>query len=189
MSYRGRSLLAPFHFDMTVAPSQLEVAAPRIFSKRRFFSKRSKPSAQESPLTGHAASPVYFELSLLDETVTYPHMNSIVLISDMLPWAIPVTVPSDEYVTLGHVWQSLHISLRTPVSTTEWKCLSDSAQRDVANAFYARIDGIRDLSLRKRQVCRGVRRLDFLLGNTQLVGISSVPGEPGVFTLHWGIIP
>jgi len=40
--------------------------------------------------------------------------------------------------------------------------------------------------LREKQLNKGVRRLDFLLGNTKLLGIAPVPDKPGIFTLCWG---
>lgn len=185
MSYNGR--IAPFHFDVTVAPSQLVESVPQKFGKGGLFFKCLRPSAQQSPLTGHSPSPVSFELSLLGEPVIYPLMSSITLFSELLPWSIPVgaETPGDE-VTIFHVWQTLHTSLRTPISKSEWNCLSAHTQNIVSAAFYRRLGGIRDHSLREKQFRRGVRRLDFLLGNTELLGITAVPGKPGVFTLHWG---
>lgn len=178
---------APFQFDITVAPSQLADPVPQKFGKGGWLFKCSRPPAQQSPLTGRSPSPICFDLSLLDDPVTYPLMNSIILFSDILPWSTPVgaEIPGGA-VTIYDVLESLHTSLRTPISKSEWDHLSAHTQNSVSAAFYRRLGGIRDHSLREKQFRRGVRRLDFLLGNTKLLGIAAVPGKPGVFTLHWG---
>ena len=185
VAYNGR--VPPLYFDVTVAPSQLADTAPQTPSKGGWFSKCSRPSAKQSPLTGRSASPVNFELSLLDEPVTYPHMNSIVILSDLLPWSTRVEAPTpDDVVTIFDVLQTLHTVLRIPISKSEWNSLSAHAQESISAAFYRRLGGIRDHSSREKQLKKGVRRLDFLLGNTKLLGIAAVPDKPGVFTLHWG---
>lgn len=182
--FNGRA--APLSFDATVAPSQLEDPVPWKPSKGGWFCKSSRSSAQESPLTGRSASPVHFEPSLLDEPVTYPHMTSIVLFSDLLPWStrVEAQAPGD-VVTIFDVWQTLHTFLRTPISKSEWNSLSSQTQHSVSASFYYRLGGIRDHSSREKQLKKGVRRLDFLLGNTKLLGISPVPGKPGTFTVVW----
>ena len=182
--YNGR--VPPLYFDITVAPSQWADTAPQP-SKGGWLSKCSRTSAQKSPLTGRSASPVRFELSLLDEPVVYPHMNSIVLFSDLLPWStrVEAEMPGD-VVTIFDVLQTLHTVLRIPISKSEWNSLSAHAQDSISAAFYRRLGGIRDYSSRDKQLKKGVRRLDFLLGNTKLLGLAAVPDKPGVFTLYWG---
>ena len=183
--YSGR--VPPLYFDITVAPSQLADPVPQKPSKGGWLPKCSHPSAQQSPLTGRSASPVCFELSLMDEPVTYPHMNSIVLFSDLLPWSIRVEAATpDDVVTIFDVLQTLHTVLRIPISKSEWNSLSAHAQESISAAFYRRLGGIRDHTFREKQLKKGVRRLDFLLGNTKLLGIAAVPDKPGVFTLYWG---
>ncbi|KAF9783871.1 hypothetical protein BJ322DRAFT_1007653 [Thelephora terrestris] len=130
---------------------------------------------------------VRFELSLLDEPVTYPHMTSVVLFSDLLPWSTRVEAQTPGgVVTIFDVLETLHTALRTPISKSEWNSLSSHTQNSVSGAFYHRLGGIRDHLLREKQLRKGVRRLDFLLGNTKLLGISAVADKPGVFTLYWG---
>ena len=184
VSYNGR--VPSLYFDITVAPSQLADPVPQKPSKGGWYSKGSRSSAQQSPLTGRSASPVRFELSLLDESVTYPHMNSITLFSDLLPWSTRVEAATpDGVVTIFDVLQTLHTFLRIPISKSEWNSLSANTQGTVSAAFYRRLGGIRDHPMREKQLSKGIRRLDFLLGNTKLLGISAVPDKPGVFTLHW----
>ncbi|KAF9645925.1 hypothetical protein BDM02DRAFT_3063862, partial [Thelephora ganbajun] len=109
----------------------------------------------------------------LDEPVAYPHMTSIVLFSDLLPWSTRVEAPTPgDVVTIFDVLQTLHTVLRTPISKSEWNSLSAHTQDSVSTAFYHRLGGIRDRSAREKQLKKGVRRLDFLLGNTKLLGIS-----------------
>ena len=175
------------YFDITTAPSQLADPVPQTPNKGRWLPKRSRPSVQQSPLTGRAPSPVRFKLSLLDEPVTYPHLNSIVLFSDLLPWStrVDAATPGDA-VTIFDVLQTLHTVLRIPISKSEWNSLSAHTQNAVSVAFYRRLGGIRDPFLREKQLNKGVRRLDFLLGDTKVLGIAPVPDKPNVFTLYWG---
>ena len=182
VSYSGR--VPPLCFDVTVSPSQLADQRPSVGA---WSPKYSRSSAQQSPLTGRSASPVRFELSLLDEPVTYPYMNSVVLFSDLLPWSTRVEAATpDDVVTIFDVLQTLHTVLRIPISKSEWNSLAPHAQDSISAAFYRRLGGIRDHALREKQLKKGVRRLDFLLGDTKLLGIAVVPDKPGVFTLHWG---
>jgi hypothetical protein len=185
ISYNGRT--APLHFDVTVAPSQLADPVLQYPGMGRWAYKSSPPSAQRSPLTGRSVSPVRFELALLDEPVTYPHRTTIVLFSDLLPWStrVEAETPGD-VVTIFDVLQTLHTALRTPISKFEWNGLSVYTQNSVSAAFYHRLGGIRDHSSREKQLKKGVRRLDFLLGNTKLLGIAAVPDKPDAFTLCWG---
>ena len=185
VSYSGR--VPPLYFDITVAPSQLPDTVPQQSKKRGWFPKCSRPSVQQSPLTGRTASPVRFDLSLLEEPVTYPHMTSVVLFSDLLPWStrVEAAMPGD-VVTIFDVLQTLHTALRTPISKSEWNSLSAYTQNSVSAAFYRRLGGVRDHSSREKQLGKGVRRLDFLLGNTKLLGIAAIADKPGFFTLYWG---
>lgn len=142
---------------------------------------------EQSPLTGRPPSPVRFDPSLLDEPVTYPHMSSIILFSDLLPWSNRVEAETPGgVVTIFDVLQTLHAALRTQISKTEWNSLSSHTQNSVSAAFYRRVGGIRDHSLKEEQFEKGVRKLDFLLGNTMLLGLAAIPDKPGVFTLYWG---
>lgn len=185
ISYDSR--VAPLRFDVTVAPSQLADSIPQRLHAGGWLSAVSRSPVQRSPLTGRSPSPVRFELSLLDEPVTYPHMTSIVLFSDLLPWSTRVEAQTPGgVVTIFDVLQTLHTALRTPISKPEWNSLPAHTQDSVSGAFYHRLGGIRDHSSRDKQLRKGVRRLDFLLGNTKLLGIAAVPDKPGVFTLYWG---
>ena len=185
VSYSGRT--PPLYHDVTVAPSHLADSVPQKARKGGWLSKYSRPSVHQSPLTGRSAPPVHFELSLLGEPVAYPHMGSIVLFSDLLPWSthVEAATPND-VVTIFDVLQALHTALRIPISKSEWNSLSSHTQNSVSAAFYHRLGGIRDHSLREKQLKKGVRRLDFLLGNTKLLGIAGIPDKPGYFTLYWG---
>ena len=185
VSYDGR--IPPLYFDVAVAPSQLPDPVPQQSKMGGWFFKCSRPSVQQSPLTGRTASPVRFDLSLLEEPVTYPHMSSIVLFSDLLPWStrVEAAMPGDA-VTIFDVLQTLHTVLRTPISKSEWNSLSAHTQNSVSAAFYHRLGGVRDRGLREKQLGKGVRRLDFLLGNTKLLGIAAIVDKPGFFTLYWG---
>lgn len=183
VSYDNR--IAPrLQFDVTVSPSHL---IPLVPNKGGWLSTSLRPSVQQSPLTGRSPSLVPFELSLLDEPVTYPQMTSIILFSDLLPWSTRIEAETPgSAVTIFDVLDTLHTALRTPISKSEWNSLPPHTQNAVSTSFYHRLGGIQDHSLRDKQFRRGVRRLDFLLGNTKLLGIAPVPNKPDGFTLYWG---
>ena len=123
---------------------------------------------------------------LLSEQATYPASHTITLITEALPWSITVTAKST-FVTVYDVLQALHSSLRLQVATTEWTSLSRASQEVIAASFHKRVDGFSDRIKRGKQLGKGVRRLDFLVGHTRLYGISPFEERPGVFLVHWGV--
>ena len=123
---------------------------------------------------------------LLSQQATYPASPSIILLTEALPWSITVEAKSS-FVTVYDVLQALHSSLRLQVTKTEWASLSRASQDMIAAYFHKRVDGFSDLVKREKQLGRGVRRLDFLVGRTRLYGISPFGEKPGVFKVHWEI--
>jgi len=121
---------------------------------------------------------------LLSEPAIYPATPSIILLTDALPWSITVTTKST-FITLYDVLQALHSSLRLQVTKVEWASLSRASQAVISTSFHKRVNGFSDRIKREKQLGRGVRRLDFLVGRTRLFGISALGGKPGVYKVHW----
>ena len=159
-------------FDLAFPPSYLLVPdSPALGSDRSSASSRSFESANPT---------------LLSEQATYPASSSITLLTEALPWSITVTAKST-FVTVYDVLQALHSSLRLQVTKVEWASLPLASKDVIAASFHKRADGFSDRLKREKQLGKGVRRLDFLVGRTRLYGISPFGKKPGVFKVHWEI--
>ncbi|KAF9644374.1 hypothetical protein BDM02DRAFT_3071275, partial [Thelephora ganbajun] len=111
------------------------------------------------------------DLTLLSEPATYPPSASITLLTEALPWSITVTAKST-FVTVYDVLQALRSSLRFQVTKVEWASLSRASQDVIAASFHKRVGGFSNRLKREKQLGKGVRRLDFLVGRTRPYGIS-----------------
>ena len=159
-------------FDLAFPPSYLLVPdSPTLGSDHSSASSRSFESVN---------------LSLLSEQATYPASPSITLLTEALPWSITATTKST-FVTVYDVLQALHSSLRLQVTKKEWASLSRASQDVIAASFHKRVDGFTDRLKREKQLGKGVRRLDFLVGRTRLYGISPLGDRPDVFKVHWEV--
>ena len=157
-------------FDLAFPPSYLLVPdSPSLSSDRSSTSSCSIDSVN---------------LMLLSEPAIYPATPSIILLTDALPWSITVTTKST-FVTLYDVLQALHSSLRLQVTKVEWASLSRASQAVISASFHKRVDGFPDRIKREKQLGKGVRRLDFLVGRTRLFGINAFGEKPGVYKVHW----
>jgi len=158
-------------FDLAFPPSYLLVPDSPALSSSSSFSSRSVENAN---------------LMLLYEPAIHPATPSITLLTEALPWSITVTAKSS-FVTLFDVLQALHSSLRLQVTKTEWASLSRASQIAISASFHKRISAFSDRIKREKQLGKGVRRLDFLVGRTRLFGISPFGEKQGVYKVDWGI--
>nr|GAT45116.1 predicted protein [Mycena chlorophos] len=165
-----------FHFDL---------------SNNRFLPLRRAPHnpAQSMPLgAAELALPAF-----------HPPRAAIRIIHPMLPfWPIDVTPaapppPANPYapaaapnITLADVLISLHRSLHARITPADWATLSPEQQQVVAHAFAVRchqeaarsgapLASLRDVEMSVRGY--GVKRVDFLRGNTKLRGLTRVPQD------------
>jgi hypothetical protein len=159
-------------FDLAFPPSYLLVPdSPSLSSD---FSSASSGSVETA------------NLLLLSEPALYPASSTITLLTEALPWSVTVTTKS-KFVTLFDVLQALHSSLRLQVTKVEWASLSRASQDVIAASFHRRVDGFSDRVKREKQLGKGIRRLDFLVGRTRFFGISPFGEKPGVYKVHWEI--
>ena len=159
-------------FDLAFPPSYLLVPdSPALGSDRSSASSRSFESVN---------------MAILSEQATYPASSSITLFTEALPWSITVTARST-FVTVYDVLQALHSSLRLQVTAAEWASLSRTSQEVIGASFHKRVDGFSDRLRREKQLGKGVRRLDFLVGRTRLYGISPLESKLGNFKVHWQV--
>jgi hypothetical protein len=131
---------------------------------------------------------------LLCEPVTSPPTQSLILLTDLLPWYIKVEpslfaasshahpqfhlkIPSSRstlhrpFVTLADLLSGIFDTLQRPVTTTEFYSLALHTQTLVAAQFYRRLDKINDAREMNKVKSQGVIRADVLLGKTLFVGL------------------
>ena len=158
-------------FDLAFPPLYLLVPdSPALGSDRSSASSRSFESV---------------DMAILSDQATYPASSSITLFTEALPWSITVTARST-FVTVYDVLQALHSSLRLQVTVAEWASLSRTSQEVIGANFSKRVDGFSDRGKRGKQLGKGVRRLDFLVGRTRFYGICPFGENPGVFKVLFG---
>lgn len=113
-----------------------------------------------APLAPHA----------LNLPATMPRVSQLTLTINGLPWSIRVTSTTNPLhaITNLDVVESIYASLRVPVSRREWEGLGHNSkvQLRITDAYGKRCAQTHDWE-------GGVRRSDFLLGRTILVGIES----------------
>jgi hypothetical protein len=159
-------------FDLAFPPSYLLVPdSPALSSGSSSSSSRSVENAS---------------LMLLYEPAIHPATPSITLLTEALPWSITVTAKSS-FVTLFDVLQALHSSLRLQVTKAEWASLSRASKNAISASFHKRVSRFSDHVKREKQLGKGVRRLDFLVGRTRLFGLSPFGEKQGVYKVDWGI--
>ncbi|RDB26939.1 hypothetical protein Hypma_005123 [Hypsizygus marmoreus] len=122
---------------------------------------------------------------VLTEPATKPPLPVVLIIVPHLPWTITVAASYGAYVTVLDVLDGIYRSLRSNVTSQEFHALpSEKEMRRVSAAYehrYRRIRGSREYEDEKR---RGVRRVDFLMGCTRFMGLSTTSRGPDVWVLN-----
>ncbi|KAK7036198.1 hypothetical protein R3P38DRAFT_2910969 [Favolaschia claudopus] len=119
------------------------------------------------------------------DSAVSPPQASLTIVTPHLPWSISVAASSNgHYVTVADVLQALYRSLRTNVTAPEFHALKQQKlMRRVSEAYterYMRLHGHRGYEEEKKS---GVKRVDFLMGNTKFRGLSAA-GPADVWRLH-----
>ena len=143
--------------------------------------------SQDTP-TGRSSPLFEYDTTTLAEAATSPPLPSMLLVCDNLPWEIRVLPsPPNLFVTIYDVLQTIHVNLRTPVATAEWPlCGTPRGREAILQIFERRIRRLSNKSAQNEERAKSVRRVDFLMGSTRLVRISSSE-DPGVFVMEWGL--
>ncbi|KAK7007223.1 hypothetical protein R3P38DRAFT_2554134, partial [Favolaschia claudopus] len=120
--------------------------------------------------------------SMLQESAFSPPQLILTLVSARIPCVIRVAASNGHYVTIHDVFTTLYTILRINVTLEEYKAAGDRTRRMVCEAYRQRyrllIGG--DYVAEKS---KGIKRVDFLMGKTVLLGVSPCMGEPGVWRL------
>ncbi|KAF8630287.1 hypothetical protein AX15_003020 [Amanita polypyramis BW_CC] len=120
------------------------------------------------------------------EPATSPPMQSITLMSPHLPWRIPVIARNGSFVTVFDVFDAVYQSLRTQVSSSEFNLLPTREDQDRASAAYRqRYRRIRDSRAYDEEKRQGLRRIDFLMGQSKFRGLSQTDAGLSTWFLNF----
>jgi len=115
-----------------------------------------------------------------DPEVTYMRITSTHFPPDF-DWYVDVTNPYG--VGIGDILESVHTFLRSRISPSEWSRTTPRQQARVTKTFYARVNGAHPDASRQ-ELTRGIIRADWLLGQTQFVGLAPSYERPNT----WNVI-
>ncbi|KAF8624324.1 hypothetical protein AX17_007153 [Amanita inopinata Kibby_2008] len=124
--------------------------------------------------------------AVLLEPATYPPLPHMIIAHKRLPWQIrlgssdgPHATP---YVTVRDVLHGIQRFLRCGATKTEYERIpSEQARSGVSNAYVRRCKAAYDFEAER---VAGLKRVDFLAGNTRFVGLSGTSRGPEVWELH-----
>ena len=136
------------------------------------------PSAVAYDLMEHPSTITRNKYSLtvrtLREPATSPPLPFLTISSIHLPWTIKVYSSNGQFVTLEDVFDSLYRSLRTNITRAEFNTFPrQEDQRRASRAYEKRYRRFRNTRAYEDEKRGGMKRVDFLMGHTQFLGISS----------------
>ncbi|KAF7342292.1 hypothetical protein MVEN_01817400 [Mycena venus] len=130
----------------------------------------------------------------LRQPAFHPPLKSLRLLHPKLPfWPIDLALPDDipaaeaPPISLGDILVCIHRALHTRITHTDWETLNAEEERRVTRAFVqrCRAEALRSKvppkQLRDREIAernQGVKRVDFLLGETVFQGLVKSPQDP-----------
>lgn len=178
---------SPYAFSLPPArPRSKSRVRPRVHALLAL--NRSPPVNYDLSLHPSTMSTHHISLSTitLAESAVHPPLPLLTLVSPHMPWSISVSASSNgAYVTVSDVYSAIYRSLRQNILPVEYHALpSDRDKRRVSAAYetrYRRLRGSRDYDHEKRA---GVKRVDFLMGHTKFLGLTSTDSGNGVFVIN-----
>ncbi|KAF8959347.1 hypothetical protein BDZ97DRAFT_1667301 [Flammula alnicola] len=119
------------------------------------------------------------------EPATNPPMPFITITASSLPWTIKVYASNRAFVTFEDVVDSVYRTLRTNITQSEFNSFpSASDQRRASRAYEQRYRRQRNGRLYEEEKRSGMKRVDFLMGHTRFLGISSSGRRPDEWHLN-----
>jgi hypothetical protein len=126
---------------------------------------------------------------VLAAAATTPPLPSLTILSTFLPWNINIRPASQKpgaFVTVADVLTGLYRGLRLPVTPVEFDHIPTIADKERVNRAYEhryerinRNDTVGAYEERRK----GVKRVDFLMGNHRFLGLSATVKAPDVWRL------
>ncbi|THU86052.1 hypothetical protein K435DRAFT_783020, partial [Dendrothele bispora CBS 962.96] len=157
------------------------------------FDVRFSPGAittSSSAYASHSSPYGHISSRILSEPAITPPVSSLNLsVPHMSPhWRIIVTPANGVFVTLSDVFAAIYYTLRTPVTESEYRAIRNPDDLKRVNKAYVERyrkvgERARDRYVGEKEKMNGVRRVDFLAGQTRFEGIS-VMGDGRTFVLH-----
>lgn len=131
------------------------------------------------------ASPINLDSYCLSEPATNPPIAVLSLQNDLLPWRCEIRASTSHYVTVQDVLTQLYRFLRTPGTRVEFKAAPSQYIRDtVAETYHNRCLRASSAEAYAEEQRKGLKRVDFLMGRTTFMGLSSTKLGPDVWVLN-----
>ena len=125
--------------------------------------------------------------AILAGPATNPPVPLLTIISPQLPWPIPVHAPPRAFVSVSDVLIAIYHTLRKHITEHEYNSLlSYGARKRVKEAYEHRYLCAHDRRASAEEKKGGLRRVDFLMGRTRLLGLSPTMDGPLVWSLSVG---
>ena len=109
---------------------------------------------------------------------TNPPNSVLSLKSDLLPWRCEIRASTHRYITVEDVLYQLYRFLRIPGTHEEYKAIPSQYMRDQI------MESCKRRCLRAEGQNRVLKRVDFLIGRTTFMGLSSTELGPDVWVLN-----
>lgn len=154
---------------------------------------RCHPLLQTSAITYDLRDPIFtattthtnnrLSIETLRQSAFTPSLSHITITSSYLPWTIKVYASNAPYLTLQDVLSTIHSAFRTNITPAEFQLLPSHHHRTRAARAYqqryrrlrhqigSNTDNNKTSELEKHA---GMKRVDFLMGHTKFLGISSL---------------
>jgi len=137
-----------------------------------------------------SASPV-LSSRVLAEPATTPALPCVTIVSELFPWRISIYPSSSKpgaFVTVADVLNGIYRGLRQQVRKEELENISVPKPfiASVRQAFYSRCSRLArtvDPAAADSEARKGIRRIDFLLGNHMFAGLLPTSENPDVWKL------
>lgn len=131
------------------------------------------------------ASPINLDSYCLAGPATTPPIPILSLQNDFLPWRCEIRASTSPYVTVEDVLIQLYRFLRTPGTREEYKAVPSQRARDtIAETYHNRCLRASSAEAYAEEQRKGLKRVDFLMGRTTFMGLSSTKLGPDVWVLN-----
>ncbi|KAE9386972.1 hypothetical protein BT96DRAFT_927863 [Gymnopus androsaceus JB14] len=120
------------------------------------------------------------------EPAVYPPVSSLVIQIPHHIWPISVNASHNgQYVTVNDVFAAVYHSLRTNVSSSEYRAIPSKKDAEkVRMAYEMRYRRLRDRYAYESEKQQGVKRVDFLNGHTRFMGLATSSHGSSAWVLH-----
>jgi len=132
------------------------------------------------------ASPIPFNSHRRTEPASNPPIEVFSCKSGLLPWRCVISASTHHYITMEDVLFQLYRFFRTPATREEYKAIPNKDVRDQISESYkrrcSRASSAEELAVERS---KGLKRVDFLLGRTKFMGLSSTELGPDTWVLTY----